>query len=311
MRPFRFTLPALALVVALSGQARAAGILKKSLESGHLAHGLLFLGPRGAGQRQMAAELAKALFCREKKSVTDSCGVCSACRRVDAGGHPDFFVLEPEEDSAVIKMEAVRALISRSSLRPMEAPSQLFVIDRAECLREDAQNALLKTLEEPQGRAVIVLVAPSAESLLTTVRSRLQTVSFAPPASASAGDEETEQIKRRALEFILSRIEARARGNDADGFAAAPDFSKEDRQTLVGAVDRLIGWFRDALLVGAGAPEIVRDAEDFREKERIAAGFAGEDLLDRLELLAQTRERLAANVNVKLAFAALWEGFES
>ena len=295
----------------VAGQPRAAGFLRKSLESGHLAHGLLFQGPQGAGQRRMAAELAKALFCREDPSVAGSCGVCSPCRRLEAGAHPDFFIMEPEEDKSVIPIDAVRALISRSSLRPMEAPSQVFVIDHAECLQETGQNALLKTLEEPQGKAVIILIAPSSDVFLSTVRSRLQTVTFTPMAAAPAVDEEVEQLMRRALDFILSRIDARRRGNTADGFAAAPDFSKEERKTLIQVLERLIGWFRDALIVRAGASEMVQEAEDFREKEKLGLGFASEELLDRLELLAETKERLAANVNVKLAFAPLWEGFET
>ncbi len=119
--------------------------VKAALEKGKLPHALLFLGPQDAGQSEAARELARILFCRERKGAS-ACGKCISCRQCQAGNHPDLRVVQPEDDSKSIKIEQVREMKAQANLRPFQADSKVFIIDRAETLNEAAQNALLKTL---------------------------------------------------------------------------------------------------------------------------------------------------------------------
>src|SRR5690242_7946223 len=103
----------------IKNQPQVVSILEKALLKNRLPHALLFAGPSGAGQREIAVETAKILFCENKKSL-EPCGICVHCRQLEKNSHPDFFVLEPEEDTRVIKIEAVRELIARANLKPFQ-----------------------------------------------------------------------------------------------------------------------------------------------------------------------------------------------
>ncbi len=139
----------------------------------------VFHGPRSMGKATAARYLAKRLNCRG-----DSDGRCVACRQFDAGSYPDFMVLQPE-DRPSITIEQVRNLGSSLALSPYTAGStRLVLIDEAHQLTIEAQNALLKLIEDPPSATRFVLAAEQLEALLPTVRSRLISIHFAPVAEA-------------------------------------------------------------------------------------------------------------------------------
>lgn len=154
------------------GQDRAVRMLKRSAE--RPAHAYLFHGPEGVGKRLAAFSFIKTLFCLEKGE--DCCGQCLPCQKVDRGTHPDVFLLEPDGDR--IKIEKIREIILESGKKPFEESRKAFVIERAESMTEAAANALLKTLEEPPGSAVFILLCVNPDSLPSTVRSRCRAVPF-------------------------------------------------------------------------------------------------------------------------------------
>ncbi len=262
--------------------------VKTSLERGKLPHALLFLGPAGAGQLDAARELAQALFCAERQGAA-ACGKCTSCRQVASGNHPDFKVIEPEEDSRTLKIEAVRTLLAQANLKPFQAPAKVFVIDRAEAMREDAQSVLLKTLEEPPPHTYFVLISYAAEKMLSTVRSRAQEVRFyqseedVPPES---GNEESE---RAVIDFILG--------------GRRPELAGSTREEALQVLEAVIRDLRGALLAGVGA---VR-ADGRPGRTALAERFSEEELIDRIEKLAAFKEKIAQNVNTKLAFSVLWD----
>jgi len=142
-----------------------------------LAHALLFTGPPGVGKCLVANELAQVVVCREDPSP---CRKCDRCLRVAAGSHPDVRLLAPASGKKDIGVELARDIKHFVHLATVDSPCKVVVIDQASRLTVAAQNALLKTLEEPPGRAIIILVTDSPGGLLATVRSRCQRVGFGP-----------------------------------------------------------------------------------------------------------------------------------
>lgn len=143
---------------------------------------LVFAGPEGVGKRLTALALAQALNCLspvEHDGMRDACGACTSCRRIAKGIHPDVVFVRPD-DNASIKVDPIREVIGQTAYRPYEGRSRVVVIDGADMLETSAQNALLKTLEEPPARNVFVLVTSRPDDLLETIRSRCCLLRFAP-----------------------------------------------------------------------------------------------------------------------------------
>ncbi|MFN0136991.1 MAG: DNA polymerase III subunit delta' [Phycisphaerae bacterium] len=181
-------------------QERALSILRRALASGRTHHAYLFDGPDGVGKELAARALAARLLCNlppDANAGMDACGTCASCKLFAGGSHPDFHLIErslhklhPEPNERRKKglelgVNVVRHfLIDHASASPAVGRRRIFVVREAERMNEEAQNALLKTLEEPPGSACLVLVTSSAARLLSTIRSRCQRIPFGllPPA---------------------------------------------------------------------------------------------------------------------------------
>lgn len=163
------------------GQRTALRILRAGLPPGKPAHAYLFTGPEGAGKFSAAFAFARALLC--EKGGEDACGACGACVKT-AAAHPDIIVTRPEVREKKVKEEidiaAVREIIRAVGYRPYEARRKVLIIDGADGMNTTAQNAFLKTLEEPPGDTVIILAAVNARKLLPTIISRCRMVRFNP-----------------------------------------------------------------------------------------------------------------------------------
>ena len=149
--------------------------LMRSVKAGRIVHALLFTGPAGSGRHHAAVELMTALMCT---GVDKPCGICPACKQMAAGSHPDMYFIVPEKKS--IGVDQIRKLGDKLKLRPYEGRMHGVIIDNAETLTISAQNALLKTLEEPSGQVVFVLIAPTRNAVIPTIASRCLEVHFAP-----------------------------------------------------------------------------------------------------------------------------------
>jgi DNA polymerase III, gamma/tau subunits len=181
----------------LIGNENIKSVFKRLLAAKRVPNSLLFTGPEGVGKRQFALQLAKSLVCRQPVSG-QACDECPACRRAgvfvfpkpddkDAhekvifSGHPDAGTVIPYKRNILV--EAIRDLETAANFRPYEAPVRFFMIDQAEKMNAASSNALLKTLEEPPPTTHIVLITARPDSLLQTIRSRCQTINFAPVAA--------------------------------------------------------------------------------------------------------------------------------
>lgn len=160
-----------------------------------LPHALLLVGPRGTGVGQFARELAARLLCEADQKMQPACGQCHTCRWFKAGSHPDFRIITPEGAAEQIKIDMVRELINYLQLSSQEGKYKIAVMDPAEGMNRHAANALLKTLEEPPGDALLMLVSHQPSRLPATIRSRCQAVHFQRPERQAALDWLGGQVK--------------------------------------------------------------------------------------------------------------------
>src|SRR6516164_6063231 len=167
------------------GHVRLIDLLARSVGGGTLPPSLLFAGPAGVGKRLTALAVAQALNCTDGSRFTvhgsgaDACGVCAACSRIARSVHPDVVLVSPNENGN-IKIEPVRDAIDRAQYRPFEGRRRVVIIDDADALVTQAQNALLKTLEEPTPSSIFILVTARPDMLLPTVLSRCPQLRFRP-----------------------------------------------------------------------------------------------------------------------------------
>ena len=151
----------------------------KRLNAQRLAHALLIQGPMGCGKMALARAMVARLLCREGQPC--ACGSCRSCELLAGGAHPDSFELQPEEGSEIVKIDQVRDLIARLGLTTSISSRKVACIHPAETMNMAAANALLKSLEEPAGNTVLILVSNNPGRLPVTIRSRCQAISVQPP----------------------------------------------------------------------------------------------------------------------------------
>jgi DNA polymerase III subunit delta' len=284
-------------------------------------------GPTGVGKRTLADAFAMELVCAG--STDGACGTCAQCIRVTAGTHPDVRVLVRDEDRRDMRTEQIRELTRWLTLRPLMAARKVAIVDGADTLNEHGQNALLKTLEEPPGASVLVLVATRVSLLLPTVRSRCQHVRLEPLSDAAM----TRVLERQGIardEAVL--LIARAGGSPGRALALRAEEHPEQRirllerlgrlpelsaaevsalaQTLARgeiepALDVIVSWYRDLVGLAAGGASPVRNA-DVEPQLRATAGRSTLDVvLRQLEAVCDTLELIDQNANRVLALETL------
>ncbi|MGB4600272.1 MAG: DNA polymerase III subunit delta' [Trichlorobacter sp.] len=308
------------------GQKRVVDALQRSITTNRVAHAYLFEGISGCGRRTTALALISALFCQQP-SDGDACGRCSSCKKLAAGSHPDLHLLQPLPDKRDISIEQVRELQQMLSLRPFEAKRKACLIEPAERMSLGAANSLLKTLEEPPGHAVMILLATQADRLLPTIRSRCQHLRFAPLAVSDL----VTLLERQGVEPSVAATLAplsegsleQAREVDSEAAAAsrqellgalrqvrhqqvATVFDASER--LAGSRDETLGLFsllisllRDMILLRSAAMDRITNLFLQDQLAEEAARFHPADLMEALELALEIRRSIQGNVNAKLA----------
>jgi DNA polymerase-3 subunit delta' len=178
--------PATLPLTMLPWHDAARARLEAAQSSGRLPHAILVHGPPGVGKERFAAALAAALLCTRRGTPLAACGECADCGLSRAGSHPDLHWLRRLEDKKSISVDQVRETCAQLALTSMRRGLRIALVAPAHVMTTSAQNALLKTLEEPAPRTLLVLITPRPSSLLATLRSRCQRIEIARPAPPEA-----------------------------------------------------------------------------------------------------------------------------
>ncbi len=270
---------------------KAQDLLEQRLKSGVLSHAYLLTAPREEIATKYALEFSKSLLCREKNGK--ACGDCEACRKFETGSMPDFLHVMPE--NGVIPIDVVRKLTAATMLRPLEGEVKVILIEGAQYMRQEAANALLKTLEEPPDYIVFLLTARRREQLLPTVVSRCQIISL------GFSEEGETLVDRTRLFRILGDV---LDGKKIQAFINK-DFFEEYKDEKDELLTQIESFFQDVLtVVVTGETSRVRNKEhlakirkygsmDFRHLERI------------LNETARMRRDFKVNANFTLAVESL------
>ncbi len=322
-------------------QPVAVDQLRLAWRSDRLPHGLIFSGPVGVGKATTAAFLSQLFLC-EAPEGDQPCGKCEACRSFIAGGHPDFHIITKEliryhdktgkSKGIDLSIHVIRPeVVERASRKSSMGRGKAFVIEQADLMNAAAQNALLKTLEEPAGRTLLILLTDSIGQMLPTIRSRCQTIRFGQLSPAAV----LHEVQQRGIAAATAQKAVKVAGGSIgialrwieDGVVeTAGELIEQLDQIFAGkSADALPDWFKAAAETYAGK-QLKRDelsSKDQANREglslylRLASddvrarlrAETDEDRLERLctviDAVGRAEQYLDSNVNVALIFQQL------
>jgi len=307
----------------LIGHRQLVGLLARSVRRESLPPSLIFAGPAGVGKRLTALATAQALNCTapvvtkddlsanaSPGETIDACGKCKACKRIARGVHPDVLFVEPG-DTGSIKIEQVRDIVDRAAYRPFEGRRRAVIIDQADTLVPAAQNALLKTLEEPPPSSVFMLITSRPDMLLPTVLSRCPRLQF---RALGPHDIAAALVKRGHSEADARAVAATAEGS----LGRALETSAGD---LVEARDVAQHVLAQAAASGGNPRKRIESAQDLvpkpgargaDDRRQLASRLrAMASLLRDIELLSTRADvRALANPDVQPALERLTKAYE-
>src|SRR5215813_6578255 len=334
----------------LIGNDEVKETLRRLLASGRLPGSLLFTGEAGVGKKLFALELAKALNCRNRQGV-EACDECSSCKRINRSTfppyndddddkerliwseHPDVAMARPYKQ--IIRIPVMRELEREANFRPFEGAARILIIEDADYMNLSAADSILKTLEEPEPAIYLILTTTNPTALPATIRSRCQTIQFAPiPAPqiesfliekgiskkdaqllartsrgslgrACEADVDTYRDRREAMLHVLKTITVTGDRAEllrsAEGLAGAKD--RDDYEQLLDVLETLI---RDAWALSLGRPaETIVNADVLRELQQVADEMRSSQAASWLTQIEELRGTLEVNINRKVASDAL------
>lgn len=322
------------------GHNKAVSLLQRSLERGTLAHAYLFVGPPHVGKMTLALTLAQALNC---EATEPPCGECDSCRKIASAKHADVQIIGlgypnsgEEKNRTEIGIDRIRDMQSSASLPPFEGKHKIFIIDEAEHLSLEAANCLLKTLEEPVGRVVFVLLAASDTLLPATVVSRCQRLELSPLSAKeveaalsqrgielqkaklltrlcrgclgwailSSSDDTLLQQRAERLEELLGILGADYEVRFAHALHMLSQFS-QNREPIYAILNTWLDWWRDLLLIKTGCKDAIINIDFEATLVEQARDLSLAEIREVIERIQTTGEQLKQNVSPQLALGAL------
>ena len=305
-------------------------------------HALLFTGIEGVGREKAALTFAKACNCRRNRMPPEStpshasdpaaeipCGVCRSCRKIESGNHPDILHINPSGRKILI--DQIRSLCELLTMKPYEADVRVVLISQAHTMNDSAANALLKMLEEPPDKTVLILTAPNTTDLLPTIASRCQHIRFNPisretltdiltsrtdldPEQAGvvavmANGSLTQALQMASADWVRQRDWLiKASGLDQPGKMSSAAISRllavaeilaQNRNNLLQRLEVLMFWIRDLIVYPHDSTRIINaDRQD--SISRAAGQLPAADLMSGFEAVQSAHKKLQSNSNVRL-----------
>ena len=317
----------------LIGHEEIVHHLETAIRGGTVAHAYIIEGESGSGKRTIASLFAAALLCETKG--TDPCGKCLSCSKAFSNNHPDIIYVQHEKPGVISVDEIREQVVSTADIKPYESPWKIYIIADADKMNPQAQNALLKTIEEPAPYVIVLLLASSRESLLPTIRSRCMTLSLKPIDPERIREHLEKELHVSAQEAQV--IAAFSQGNigKARALATGSDFAEmvrgavsiltkirkmnvrqcitaiaqltQDKQNIYDYLDIFTMWFRDVLMFKA-----TQDIDSLIFRGRLEAiseearHCSYEGLEEILAAIDTARTRLRANVNFDITMELLF-----
>lgn len=316
------------------GQHAAQRLLAREALARQVSHAYLITGPEQTGKTTLALEFARLLQCQERPAESpEPCGVCSSCRRIASGAHPDVRLVVRPPDKRILPVELVREVIHTASLSPSVGPWRIFIIPEIERMAAASANALLKTLEEPPERVVLLLTSSEPESLLPTVISRCQLIPTQPPTADEirmalverwsvepdrAGEltalshgrigwailaAQNPELERARTELLARLVALTGASRDERLRAAGTLASDTDAAREV--VELWLFWWRDVVLAACGARGLASAGAVRAAAQRQGRALGVERTQGFLSALIAAREALEANANPQLTIESL------
>ncbi len=331
-------------------QDRPIRILTAFLQKGTIPHALLFTGIEGVGKERAAVALAMACNCAENQTGSDServdirpsdhsntsrpfttkpCGNCKSCRKIESDYHPDIIRLKPS--GPFIKIDQIRTLCQTLAMKPYEAEMRVVIISDAQAMNPAAGNALLKMLEEPPGRTILILVAAHTSDLLPTIVSRCLHIRFNPISrinltsvlvrehgidsadaaviATMAGGSvskalrmyRTHWIKRRY--WLISELDSLSAGS-VNRLLAFGDQLAKNKDDLPDALDMLKSWLRD-LVIAKLHPDRMLNHDLASNLQQVSQKMSLTSLLSKFETIQSAQNAIQAGTNIRLAMESM------
>lgn len=313
------------------GHESIIGHFKSSIEQGKVAHAYLIHGEKGTGKKMLAGLFAKTLQC--EAGGTDPCGTCRSCIQCDSGNQPDIIWVTHEKPT-VISVDDIREQVNNDIIiKPYSSRYKIYIIPEAELMNPQAQNALLKTIEEPPEYAIIMLLTSNLDKMLPTILSRCITLNLKPvgeldmmeylsrmgipqakakfcvgfafgnlgKAVRLATSEEYNEIKHDCVQILkdINRMEI------YDLIDAVKKMSKY-KLDIYDYLDIMMMWYRDILMLKvSGSPDKLLFKEEYATLKQQANYISYEGIENVLKALDKVKVRLEANVNFDIAMELL------
>lgn len=292
--------------------------LQNAVNSERVAGAYLFAGEQGVGKETVALFFAGLILCEDRMDGLTPCAACRACRKMKSGNHPDFRIIRP--DGSQLKIDQIREMQQQISYQPLEGPRKIYILANTEKMNVYTANSLLKTLEEPPAASTIILLTENLNTILPTIRSRSQILTFYPMPSEELAnalvDSFSTDIETATHASILSRgivgkaITLVEKGTsdrqeipeileETDLIAAfrlAEQFEKD-----LDSLDELITWYRDLLLIQQGAPkELITHTNAVDRLQTLAPRYSQIRLQRAIKTVFQTKSLLQRTSGSKI-----------
>lgn len=295
----------------LVGNGRINDAVCSAVKENRLPHAIIIEGDKGTGRHTLAHFIASAAVCTAE---IKPCGVCSSCRLAKAGTHTDIYFTAPEDGKKNISVTQVRSLRNEAYVKPHIASCRVFLIDMADTMNEQSQNALLKVLEEPPGNTFFLLIAESKAALLDTILSRCTVLSLSVPEYGEAEEYilknhkyPEQQVKSALSDFggNIGRTLEALNGAKTKTASAAEEFTKHFLSGSDAGMLKTTAEFEKNRVDAALFIKELKTCVAKAAKENYRNLLTAKMLLNFYNELSGFEESLNTNINLSLLFCSL------